>query len=138
MTDFESGDLPVLKYLVRSDNSDFILGSPFDNGVLVTYTKIIQTGNQGKIYRFRVAAQNVLGTGPYSDEIQLMATNAPDAPTLTPDENSRTLTSILLRFAPGTDNGGSDIVGYELWRDEGIMGSHLSITYDGLSRPEII
>ena len=80
----------------------------------------------------------MLGIGSYSDEIQLMATDAPDAPTLTPDEASRTLTSILLRFAPGTSDGGSDIVGYELWRDEGIMGSHFSITYDGISRPEII
>ena len=67
-----------------------------------------------------------------------MATDAPDVPTLTPDEASRTPTSILLRFAPGASDGGSDIVGYELWRDEGIMGSHFKIIYDGISRPEII
>jgi hypothetical protein len=45
MTDYESGNLPVLRYLVRKDNSDFILGSPFNNGVLVTYTQAIQAGN---------------------------------------------------------------------------------------------
>ena len=46
-----------------------------------------------------------------------MATNAPETPTLTPDYNSRTLTSINLLFTPNVDNGGSSIVGYELWAD---------------------
>jgi hypothetical protein len=48
----------------------------------------------------------VLGQGPWSDELQLMATNPPSTPTLTFDQNSRTLTSVTLQFAPGSDNGG--------------------------------
>jgi|688.fasta_scaffold759238_2 hypothetical protein len=67
-----------------------------------------------------------------------MATNPPDVPTLTMDEKSRTLTSVLVRFAPGLNNGGSDVVGYELLRDEGIQGSPFKVIYDGTSKPEII
>jgi len=54
----------------------------------------------------------VLGQGPWSDELQLMATNPPSTPVLTLDQNSRTLTSVTLKFAPGSDNGGSPITGY--------------------------
>jgi len=80
---------------------------------LTTFSKIVtQPGNEGKIYRFRVAAENVLGVGPYSREIQLMATNQPSAPTLTADQASRTLTSIKLHLKTPTDNGGSPITGY--------------------------
>ncbi len=41
-----------------------------------------------------------------------MATNAPSTPILTYDDNSRTLTSVSLKFTPGADNGGSPITGY--------------------------
>lgn len=44
-----------------------------------------------------------------------MATNAPSTPVLTYDDISRTLTSVVLKFAPGADNGGSIITGYQLW-----------------------
>jgi len=85
-----------------------------------------------------VAAANVLGQGPWSDELQLMATNPPSAPTLTYDQSSRTLNSITLHFAPGSDNGGSAISGYQLWRNEGILGSPSEIIYYGKGRPEIL
>ena len=53
----QSGDLPVLNDLIKSDNSDFKLGNAIENGISTTYTKIIaQPGNEGKVYRFRIAA----------------------------------------------------------------------------------
>lgn len=51
----QSGGLPVLNYLVKSDNSDFIYGVAVENGQVTTYSKTIPSGNKGKIYRFRVA-----------------------------------------------------------------------------------
>lgn len=65
----------------------------------------------------------MLGVGPYSQEIQLMATNAPLAPTMIAKDSSRTLTSIDLEFFAPSSNGGSPITGYQLWRDQGIEGS---------------
>lgn len=54
----------------------------------------------------------MLGVGPYSQEIQLMATNAPLAPTMIAKDSSRTLTSIDLEFFAPSSNGGSPITGY--------------------------
>ena len=60
----QSGGLLVLNYLVITDESDFVLSSPIENSVATTFTKVItQPGNEGKTFRFRVAAQNVLGIG---------------------------------------------------------------------------
>ena len=84
------------------------------------------------MYRFRVAVENSLGVSEYSDEIQLMATDPPATPTMTLDEAARTVDSIRLHFVPATDTGGSNIIGYKLWRDEGLSGSPFSLIYDGV------
>ena len=98
---------------MRTDEADYVLGTPIDNGITLEYTKaIIQPGNEGKIFRFRVAVENRLGISPYSDEIQLMAVDAPAPPVLTLDENTRTIDSIRLLFTPDGDDGGSRITGY--------------------------
>jgi len=66
----QTGDMPLTKYLVVSDDSNFVMGTPEDNGLDLTFTKAItQPGSEGKIYRFRVAVENAFGVGPYSDEI---------------------------------------------------------------------
>jgi hypothetical protein len=67
-----------------------------------------------------------------------MATNPPSTPTLTFDQNARTLTSVTLKFAAGSDNGGSPITGYTLWQNEGILGSPSAIIYFGSGRPEVL
>lgn len=78
LTFVQAGGLPILNYVVISDNADFIYTAPVLNGLSLVYTKVIlQPGNAGKTYRFRVAAQNMLGTGPFSNEIQLVATDPP-------------------------------------------------------------
>ena len=67
-----------------------------------------------------------------------MAADAPGEPTLESIESTRTLTSIELKFTPHADNGGSSIIGYELYRDEGVAGSPFSLVYNGTGKPEII
>jgi hypothetical protein len=67
-----------------------------------------------------------------------MAANPPVAPTLDAVEATRTLSSILLTFAPDVDDGGSSIIGYLLYRDEGVSGSPFSLVYNGTGRPEVI
>ena len=103
----------------------------------MTYTKTItQPGNEGKVYRIRVAAVNSIGTGSYSASLLLTATNAPDTPTLA--LVSRTSNSVYLSFTPGASNGGSAITGYLLYRDQGVTGSPSVLAYNGTGLPEII
>lgn len=64
-----TGDLPFLRYLVRTDEADYALGSAIDNSLDLEYTKAIAAAGEGKIFRFRVAVENALGIGEYSDEI---------------------------------------------------------------------
>lgn len=112
--------------------------STVDNGVLLTYSYAVsQPGNEGKRYRFKVAAENLLGVGPYTTAgIVLMAVDAPKAPTL--QLGSRTITSVNLKFVPDVDNGGSVITGYLLYRDQGVAGSPFTLVYNGTAMPEII
>jgi len=79
-----------------------------------------------------------LGIGEYSDEIQLMATDAPSAPSITFVEETRTLNSVELLFTKPAEDGGSRITGYQLWRDEGIRGSPFEMIYDGTDAPELL
>jgi len=53
----QSGGLSVTNYVVTSDNADFIYANLNTIGQTTSFTKIVsQPGNEGKIYRFRVAA----------------------------------------------------------------------------------
>lgn len=85
-----------------------------------------------------MATKNVLGTGQFAKDIQLVASNIPDAPTLSLVAGSRTATSIKLQFGPGADNGGSEIVGYRLYRNQGTSNSPMILMFDGINRPEMI
>ena len=125
--------------IVQSGDDFEIESAPVDNGVFLVYTlPISQPGNEGKNFRFKVAAENMLGRGPFSIGTVLMAVNPPDAPTIGVDELTRTLTSIYLKFIPGASNGGSLITGYLLYRDQGVAGSPFELIYNGTKAPEMI
>jgi hypothetical protein len=43
-----------------------------------------------------------------------------------------------LTFGKPSDNGGTNIIGYQLWKDEGIAGSPFTMIFNGTSKPEIV
>ncbi len=136
-----TGGLPILKYWVKVFNGvnlDIEIAT-VDNGLALSFAyPVTQPGNEGKNFRLKVAAENLLGIGPYSVGTGLMAVDSPLAPTIVVDESSRTLTSINLKFVPNADSGGSHITGYMLWRDQGVAGSPFTLIYNGTGAPEII
>jgi titin len=93
----------------------------------------------GLTYRFRLAAVNQLGTGVFSDEIQLVATDAPGTPTITLGlgETARALDGFRLNFGRPTSSGGSPHIGFLLYRDEGISGSPFTLAFNGSSMPQV-
>ena len=48
------------------------------------------------------------------------------------------MTGMRLWFTPDADTGSSDIIGYLLYRDQGVVGSTKTLIYDGTGSPEII
>ncbi len=116
----DTGGLAISSYIVNEDSADLVYGA--DTSVTVLeYTKTINVADIGKRFSFKVAAMNTLGKGDYATDISLLAADAPDAPSMS--LVSRKENSLYLKFSPGASNGGSDITGYQLYRDEGISGS---------------
>jgi hypothetical protein len=131
--------LALTGYDVATDDGDYILDAISTISAPATsHTYTVPAGPAGKTYRFRIAARNVLGLGVWSDEIQLVATDAPASPTLSLLASSRTLTGGQLRFGKPLSDGGSPIIGYHLYRDEGIAGSPFVLIFNGTSQPELV
>lgn len=78
--------------------------------------------SRGNYYGFRYRAQNLYGWGPFSNILTILAARTPLAPA-TPQLISVSSTSVSLRFSPSPDNGGALINDYELWMDQGTLGS---------------
>ena len=100
------------------------------------YTLTVLQENIGFRYSFRVAAENDLGTGKYSEPVSVVAALIPEPPTLqlvsdvVANVESRQMTSLYLLFSPALQDGGSCLVGYQLYRDEGISGTPFKMIAD--------
>ena len=119
-----TGGLVVQNYTVNEDSADLVYGADIVT-TSTTHTMTVASADEGKTFSFKVAAQNVLGKGEYADDIQLIAANAPTAPTL--QLVSRETSSLYLKFIPNADTGGSPIIGYKLYADQGVSGSPYSL-----------
>lgn len=89
---------------------------------------------KGQIYAFRYRAINAIGAGEWSEAAKLRAAAIPIAPPR-PVYLSSTDTTITVGLLETTDNGGSLISSYKLYRDDGDLSSQVNIevSYDGVS-----
>jgi hypothetical protein len=51
-------------------------------GYALTYAFTVPIGGIGKLFSFRVRADNLLGSGPYSTVFQMLAADVPSAPSM--------------------------------------------------------
>ena len=116
----DTGSIPITAYLVESDNADLIY-DPGTSATSLIFSKTIITADIRKSFSFKVAAQNTLGHGQFVQDIQLVAADVPDQPSLS--LISRGLNWIYLKFTPGSSNGGSILTKYDLYMDQGVSGS---------------
>lgn len=116
----DTGSISITGYTVKSDSADLVYDSG-TNTTSLTFSKTIATADIGKRFSFKVLAYNQLGNGDYSQDIQLVAADAPDNPTVS--LISRGMNWLYLKFTPGTSNGGSILTNYTLFMDQGISGS---------------
>ncbi|CAM6003542.1 unnamed protein product, partial [Sphagnum balticum] len=102
--------------------------------VPLTYT--LSGLNTGFAYYVQLRARNSLGYGlPIAtDPDSLIPTyNLPSA-LIPPRLLSSTASSITVNWDPPYDNGGTDIIGYELWIDDW-AGGHPRMVFDGTGQP---
>jgi len=89
----------------------------------MTPTYAVTSGiERGLTYRFRYRANNCKGWGPFSDELYILAAQKPSAPGA-PQRIDSSSTEISLKLFPSTENGGTPVSDYELWRNDGSDGS---------------
>ena len=72
----------------------------------------------GGLYRFRYRARNVNGWSGFSPIAYVRAASVPARPAA-PTLDSVDATSISVSLSRSLDDGGSEILGYELWRSQG-------------------
>lgn len=79
---------------------------------------------RSRVYKYRYRARNCVGWGPLSEELHVLAADAPAAPP-SPAVSSTSATQITLLLYPTTDNGGAIVTDYTLHRNDGAEGSTL-------------
>lgn len=102
-----------------------IISSSEEDGVYLYSIK------RGLMYRIKYRAQNVNGWSGWSPVAYVQAARRPDAPTdiTVVDSDS---TSITLTLGPCLENGGSSLLSYDLYRDDGTLSSNFESIYSGV------
>jgi hypothetical protein len=73
---------------------------------------------KGRQHRFKYRAKNSVGWGPFSEESAILAARVPDTPDRPVFEGFAD-GKLQLYIPESEDNGGTDIIGYELYVDAG-------------------
>lgn len=128
--------LGITKYWVIEDEADYVFGTPLDKGADTAHNKTLGAADGGKVFRMRVAAENALGIGDYSDVIELFAMDAPDTPGIRFIKQDGE--GIEFAFETPSSLAGASAVGFKLYRDQGDEGSPINLLYDGSSRPDVV
>lgn len=111
---------PIVSLELQMDDGyggDFVTvtGNPIDN---IDTNRVITPVTKGLTYRFRYRAKNANGWSDFSDIAHIKAAVQPGqspAPVL----DSATATTLDLSFSPPSDNGGSPIISYSLYINDG-------------------
>ena len=132
------GGSPLISYelqmgsLTLTDFVSIVGADPYSLQVSFIVTRNVE---KGKIYAFRYRAVNIIGPGQWSEVTQLKAATKPEQPPK-PTFVSATDDSITIGLQQTTDNGGSLITQYLLYRDGGDLSTPVDIEvedYDGFS-----
>jgi hypothetical protein len=97
----------------------------------------------GRAYRLKLSAHNEVGEVPSTNYVEIVAASAPDAPATPPSQNfaSTDIDRIRVEYSSLdtlATNGGSSILGYDLWRDDGAGGDLATIYGERASTQSIL
>jgi len=112
---------PILSYELQMDDGisgDFVSLVGYSSFSLLTTWTVSENIIKGRHHRFKYRAYNSVGWSEFSEEMAILAAKVP-ATSSRPQFVSYTLDQLTVFIPPSLDNGGSDILGYELWVDAG-------------------
>jgi hypothetical protein len=85
---------------------------------------IVTALTTGYIYSLKVKARNLVGYSEFSADVQIQAAQVPDAPSSLSNVPAVTNASqIGLAWQVPASDGGSEIISYKLWTDNGSAGA---------------
>jgi pyruvate/2-oxoglutarate dehydrogenase complex dihydrolipoamide acyltransferase (E2) component len=132
----DKGGVELLSYKIYMavDDGTFskVIDAPSETNPSITVHK--EDGlTAEKTYKFKVSASNIVGEGPMSNEIFVIAADMPEAPQTTPTVTLVTQSSITLTLTelPEERNGGSTVTGYIVQMDDG-LGGEFTTVHDSL------
>lgn len=120
-----NGGSPITSYELQMGSlnlNDFVTVSGLDPQTLTLYFTVTKGVEKGKTYTFRYRAVNAVGPSGWSPITEIIAATIPAAPPK-PTYSASDSTTITLTFSPSTDNGGSKIIKYKLFRDGGDLST---------------
>jgi hypothetical protein len=123
LTVAQNGGSPILGYdLWRDDglNGNYFRLYTADNVLSLIYYDTLVLKN--RVYRYKYRARNINGWGDFSNPGYIFAADLPFQPDQ-PRLISVTSTTMTIELFPPKDTGGSDIISFELWRDQGTPNS---------------
>lgn len=126
--DSQNGNSAIISYQLDIDDGEGGAFRPvggYDPISLKTIYSIREGIVRGRTYRLRYRTLNGVGFSQYSPLLYATAANVPGAPAA-PRLVSATGASITMSFQPTPENGGSQVLYYELWIDQGVLGSAFS------------
>ena len=130
VSDENNGGSDVVSYNIQMDDArggDYVsVGGEDPISMQTEYTLVNVT--RGQTYRIRYRVKNSgddTSWSGFSPVLFALAADVPDPPP-PPALESATAGSITLQFTESADSGGSKVLGYELWKDEGTYGTEFS------------
>ncbi len=108
----DSGGAPLQRYVLQRSSDGGVSWVTMATGTSLTPSYLARYLRNGRTYRFRVAAQNVAGRGPWSDVVTVRPRTTPGVPrsvSVTPGD-----TTFTLRWTAPSSNGGAPITAYRI------------------------
>lgn len=135
----ENGGSSITGYEFQVDDGslgDFVtVQGGVNDRTLALKTTITMNIIKGRTYRVRYRGINSVGEGIWSDAVNIIASTIPGKPE-TPQITLALNTGIALAFTAVIENGGQDLIGYELYfsnSSTSLSTFTQDINYDGLS-----
>ena len=110
--------------------TDFVTISGAEPKSLALSFTVTLNVSKGKYYSFRYRAVNSVGASDWSPISIIQAATVPPAPPA-PVYSTADTSSVTLSFSTPTDNGGSQILNYYLYRDTGVKTSSINQLVSG-------